>query len=100
MLHKLNWIDLLILKTLVKKGKIYLKEIRYEIEDYFKNRKAVKKDISYNYVYQRVEFLKKLGLVTVVSQKPMILKINPELYQEVTRFILAYADLEAKCWWK
>ncbi len=95
MIIKINDVDLIILKSILRTRKAYLKEI---IEDIEKSENF--KKLHYHTFYMRVNYLIKKKLIVITCKKPLLLKLNTEYYDTIVRFITSLAELEVKLWRK
>jgi len=56
----------------------------------------LKEKVTESYIYQRISILEHLKLVSRVFHKPLVLKINPDCYNETYEYIKCYLELEKK----
>jgi len=102
-LSKLRWIDFLILHEILKTrgNKIPLSKLRstlsIEIADYYKKNTDIgKKEVTYTYLYQRIEFLNSNEIIIRRNTygSGILLKINPQYFEKIQKFVFAYFALE------
>ncbi len=85
----MNEVDLAILRACLVKKELKIFELRAAFRNY-----GIDRTISYNYVYQRLCYLKGAGLLEYTNLKPLVFRIQRERYEEISRFILAWVMLE------
>jgi len=89
---KLNELDILILKTLIKKDSS-IGMLKFELNEYnFKYHKF--KNITYQYLWTRVNFLNNIGLIKVGFTKPKILSIPHNKLKLISSYLSSMFSLE------
>lgn len=85
---KLNDLDFLILKLVLKWKKADTADIKEELIH------SSYKEISQQYLHQRIDYLMSKKLIITTSNRPLILKINPDYYTIISQFIIILIEFE------
>ena len=89
---KLNWIDLLILQCLIQnKNKLSILELKALLHN------NNSKNITYNYLWKRVNYMKTLG---ILEGDKYNVRIRKDLFNEITHLIIACLSIEEKLCFK